>query len=72
MLDILQDYVSFRGYGYERLDGSVRREERYLSVDNFQDANDVFVFLISTRAGGLGLNLTAAGCTSVTQFSLFI
>lgn len=59
MLDILQDYMEYRGYSYERLDGSVRGEERNLAVKNFS-SKDVFVFLLSTKAGGVGLNLTAA------------
>ncbi|XP_062251847.1 chromodomain-helicase-DNA-binding protein 1-like [Platichthys flesus] len=59
MLDILQDYLEYRGYSYERLDGSVRGEERNLAVKNF-NRKDVFIFLLSTKAGGVGLNLTAA------------
>ncbi|XP_068175197.1 chromodomain-helicase-DNA-binding protein 1-like isoform X2 [Antennarius striatus] len=59
MLDILQDYMEYRGYSYERLDGSVRGEERNLAVKNFS-TKDIFVFLLSTKAGGVGLNLTAA------------
>ncbi|XP_030837594.1 chromodomain-helicase-DNA-binding protein 1-like isoform X1 [Strongylocentrotus purpuratus] len=60
MLDILQDYLGFRGYEYERLDGSVRGEERYLAVKNFNQRDDTFVFLLSTKAGGQGLNLVGA------------
>jgi hypothetical protein len=60
-LDILQDYLEYRGYSYERLDGSITGDDRYKAVKNFQDEKkDVLVFLLSTRAGGLGLNLTAA------------
>ncbi|XP_067085682.1 chromodomain-helicase-DNA-binding protein 1-like isoform X3 [Osmerus mordax] len=59
MLDIVQDYMEYRGYSYERLDGSVRGEERNLAIKNFS-SKDVFVFLLSTRAGGVGMNLTAA------------
>ncbi|XP_038572528.1 chromodomain-helicase-DNA-binding protein 1-like [Micropterus salmoides] len=59
MLDILQDYMEYRGYSYERLDGSVRGEERNLAVKNFS-SKDIFVFLLSTKAGGVGLNLTSA------------
>ncbi|EDV22607.1 uncharacterized protein TRIADDRAFT_28849 [Trichoplax adhaerens] len=59
MLDILQDYLSYKDYNYERLDGSVRGEERYLAIQNFTDP-DVFVFILSTKAGGVGLNLVAA------------
>ncbi|XP_076113824.1 chromodomain-helicase-DNA-binding protein 1-like isoform X3 [Mytilus galloprovincialis] len=60
MLDILQDYLGYRGYTYERLDGSVRGEERFIAVQNFNKNEDTFVFLLSTRAGGQGLNLVAA------------
>ncbi|KAJ3274983.1 Chromodomain-helicase-DNA-binding protein 1-like [Terramyces sp. JEL0728] len=59
MLDIVQDYLDIRDYCYERLDGSIRGEDRNKSVSNFQQ-NNVFVFLLSTKAGGVGLNLTAA------------
>ncbi|KAL5477821.1 hypothetical protein EMCRGX_G024669 [Ephydatia muelleri] len=57
MLDVIQDY---RGYTYERLDGSVRGEERFLAVKNFSNDPESFVFLLSTRAGGQGLNLVGA------------
>ena len=56
----MQDYLAYRGYSYERLDGSVRAEERFCAVDRFQKENAAFVFLLSTRAGGQGLNLVAA------------
>uniref|UniRef100_A0A8C6E872 Chromodomain-helicase-DNA-binding protein 1-like n=1 Tax=Moschus moschiferus TaxID=68415 RepID=A0A8C6E872_MOSMO len=59
MLDILQDYLDYRGYSYERVDGSVRGEERYLAIKNFGQ-QPIFIFLLSTRAGGVGMNLTAA------------
>uniref|UniRef100_A0A8C5DXW6 Chromodomain helicase DNA binding protein 1-like n=1 Tax=Gouania willdenowi TaxID=441366 RepID=A0A8C5DXW6_GOUWI len=59
MLDILQDYMEYRGYSYERLDGSVRGEERNLAVKNFS-SKDIFIFLLSTKAGGVGMNLQAA------------
>lgn len=59
MLDILQDYMDYRGYSYERVDGSVRGEERHLAIKNF-GKQPIFVFLLSTRAGGVGMNLTAA------------
>jgi SNF2 family DNA or RNA helicase len=59
MLDILQDYLDYKGYSYDRLDGSVRGDDRNQSVSHFMREN-VFLFLLSTRAGGVGLNLTAA------------
>lgn len=60
MLDVLQDYLGFRGYAYERLDGSVRGEERFAAVAAFHRDEQAFVFLLSTRAGGQGLNLVGA------------
>ena len=60
MLDVLQDYLTLRGYSYERLDGSVRGEERFMAVKSFNETDDTFVFLLSTKAGGQGLNLTSA------------
>src|SRR5215469_12025265 len=44
VLDIIQDYLGYRGFTYERLDGSVRAEERYVAVKNFNEDNDTFVF----------------------------
>lgn len=50
-----------KDYPFERLDGSVSQVERQKSIDRFSDKSfDTFVFLLSTRAGGLGLNLTVA------------
>lgn len=43
--------LSSSGYSYERLDGSVRGEERFLAVQNFSKDEDTFIFLLSTRAG---------------------
>ncbi|CAH8622402.1 unnamed protein product [Schistosoma rodhaini] len=60
MLDIIQDYLTLRGYSYERLDGSVRGEDRFQAVKSFNEDQETFVFLLSTRAGGQGLNLVSA------------
>jgi len=61
MMDILEDYFWFRKYKYLRLDGSSSVSDRRDMVAQFQKADsDVFVFVLSTRAGGLGINLTAA------------
>ncbi|KAK2858276.1 hypothetical protein Q7C36_006195 [Tachysurus vachellii] len=59
MLDILQDYLTYSGYTYERLDGSARAEERSLAIKNFRKEN-TFIFLVSTRDGEVGLNLVEA------------
>ena len=48
---IYADFAVLAGYSYERLDGSVRGEERNLAIKNFS-TKDVFVFLLSTKAGG--------------------
>ena len=48
------------GYGYVRLDGNTPVTERPLLIDRFSYDPNVFLFLLSTRAGGVGINLTAA------------
>lgn len=60
MLNILEDYMNYRKFKYLRLDGSSTIVDRRDMVRDFQLRNDIFVFLLSTRAGGLGINLTAA------------
>jgi hypothetical protein len=56
--DILSDYCALRGYIYQRLDGTVPSETRRKAIEHYNapDSPD-FVFLLSTRAGGLGINL---------------
>ena len=49
--------MNFLGYMYERLDGSVRGEERFLAVQKFNEDEETFVFLLSTRAGNYDLSL---------------
>ena len=61
MLSLLEDYCRYRRYKHLRLDGSSTILERREMVEQFQArGGDHFVFLLSTRAGGLGINLTAA------------
>ena len=60
MIDLLEEFMTYRRHKYIRLDGSSRISERRDMVDDFQTKSDIFVFLLSTRAGGLGINLTAA------------
>lgn len=60
MLNILESVVLRRGYSYTRLDGSTTREDRQRMVDDFNNNVSQFLFLISTRAGGTGLNLASA------------
>lgn len=59
-----------RHHKYMRLDGSSKISERRDMVADFQARTDIFVFLLSTRAGGLGINLTAADTVSNIFVSL--
>ena len=61
MLDILGDYMDYRGHSYQRLDGTIAASARRIAIDHFNapDSTD-FCFLLSTRAGGLGINLMTA------------
>ncbi|EEP78579.1 CHD1 protein [Uncinocarpus reesii 1704] len=61
MLDILADYMEARNFAYQRLDGTIAAGPRRLSIEHFNspDSTD-FAFLLSTRAGGLGINLMTA------------
>lgn len=61
LLDILEDYLMYRGYLYCRIDGNTGGEDRDASIDAFnKPGSEKFVFLLSTRAGGLGINLATA------------
>jgi len=60
-MTIIEDYLSWRKYGYLRLDGTTKSEERGDLLKKFNSkGSDIFIFLLSTRAGGLGLNLQTA------------
>ncbi|XP_066963138.1 lymphocyte-specific helicase-like isoform X2 [Macrobrachium rosenbergii] len=61
MMDILEDYLTLRPqYRYKRLDGNVKLEGRKTDIDEFNKDDNYFLFLISTRAGSLGINLASA------------
>ena len=61
MLDILEDYCLFREYKYCRIDGSTAHDDRIVAIDEYNKPDsDKFIFLLTTRAGGLGINLTTA------------
>ncbi|KAF4719463.1 choline dehydrogenase 7, partial [Perkinsus olseni] len=72
-LDVIEDYLLWKGYKYERLDGNVSGAQRQEAIDRFNDTSlgtgdaagpykqqQPWIFLLSTRAGGVGINLTAA------------
>ncbi|TRM69410.1 SNF2 family N-terminal domain-containing protein [Schizophyllum amplum] len=61
MLDILSDYMSLRGYTHQRLDGTIASDARKRAMAHFNmPGSPDFAFLLSTRAGGLGINLETA------------
>lgn len=68
MLDILQRFLRKEGYSFSRIDGSVPVNKRQFIMDDFNRNPNKMVFLISTKAGGLGLNLT---CMSYDHFLPF-
>ncbi|XP_023289074.1 ATP-dependent helicase brm isoform X2 [Orussus abietinus] len=61
LMTIMEDYLGWRGFMYLRLDGTTKAEDRGDLLKKFNDpGSEYFLFLLSTRAGGLGLNLQAA------------
>jgi len=60
MLDILGDYCTFKKWKFCRLDGTMNFIDRQANIDRFNKDPEYSIFLLSTRAGGLGINLTAA------------
>ncbi|XP_047245697.1 chromodomain-helicase-DNA-binding protein 2 isoform X2 [Girardinichthys multiradiatus] len=61
MLDILAEYLTKKRYPFQRLDGSIKGEIRKQALDHFNaEGSEDFCFLLSTRAGGLGINLASA------------
>ena len=71
LLDIMSDYMSARGYIFQRLDGTVSSDLRKKAIAHFNapDSPD-FAFLLSTRAGGLGINLETADTVIIFDVSL--
>jgi SWI/SNF-related matrix-associated actin-dependent regulator of chromatin subfamily A member 5 len=60
-LDIIQDYLLMRGYEFARLDGSTHRVNREVRITQFnKPKSNTFIFILSTRAGGEGVNLYTA------------
>ncbi|KAJ3261825.1 choline dehydrogenase 7 [Boothiomyces macroporosus] len=60
-LDLIQEYLRAQNWQFERIDGGVRGEYRQAAIDRFsEEGSECFVFLLCTRAGGVGINLTAA------------
>ncbi len=53
MLDILEEFLKIKSYKYVRLDGSTAVSERQDLIDLYNNDNEIFVFLLSTKAGGM-------------------
>jgi superfamily II DNA or RNA helicase len=61
MLDIFEDYCGWRGFEYCRIDGQTPHEDRISAIDEYnRKGSEKFIFLLTTRAGGLGINLATA------------
>lgn len=60
MLNVLEDYASLMEYPTERIDGNTSSRDRQAAIDRFSTSSDGFIFLLSTKAGGQGITLTAA------------
>ena len=60
VLDVLEAFLNYHGYTYLRLDGSTKVEQRQVLMERFNANSKYFVFILSTRSGGVGINLTGA------------
>lgn len=61
MLDVLEDYMEWKGYKYKRMQGTTQQEDRQPMIDEFNaPGSDTFIFMITTRTGGIGINLQSA------------
>lgn len=60
MLDILENFLVSGGYNYRRMDGMTPVKQRMALIDEFNNTEDVFIFILTTKVGGLGTNLTGA------------
>jgi SWI/SNF-related matrix-associated actin-dependent regulator 1 of chromatin subfamily A len=60
VLDILEFAMDTIGISFVRLDGETKVMERQAMIDEFNESKDIDVFLLSTKAGGFGINLTSA------------
>ncbi|KAL0043449.1 hypothetical protein WJX79_004963 [Trebouxia sp. C0005] len=60
MLDVLEAFLNLHGYTYLRLDGTTKPEQRQILMQRFNSNPKIFVFILSTRSGGVGMNLTGA------------
>lgn len=60
MLDVLEAFLNYHGHIYLRLDGTTKIEQRQVLMERFNGDRRIFAFILSTRSGGVGVNLTGA------------
>ena len=60
LIDVLEQFLNIHGHRYLRLDGTTKVEQRQVLMERFNTDKRILVFILSTRSGGLGLNLTGA------------
>lgn len=60
MLDILENFLIANEYSYRRMDGLTAVKQRMTLIDEFNNSSDIFIFILTTKVGGLGTNLTGA------------
>ncbi len=60
VLDVLEQFLNIHGHKYLRLDGTTKVEQRQILTDRFNHDSRILCFILSTRSGGLGINLTGA------------
>ncbi|XP_022917364.2 helicase domino isoform X2 [Onthophagus taurus] len=60
MLDVLEAFLNFHGHIYLRLDGTTKVDQRQMLMERFNGDKRIFAFILSTRSGGIGVNLTGA------------
>lgn len=60
MLDIFEQFLNYHGHTYLRLDGATKIEQRQALMERFNADKRIFIFILSTRSGGVGVNLTGA------------
>lgn len=60
LLNVMEEFLKIKQHSYLRLDGSTPVHVRQQLIDEYTENDSIFIFLLSTRAGGLGINLTSA------------
>ena len=60
VLDILEQFLNIHGHRYLRLDGATKIEQRQVLTDRFNNDDRILAFILSSRSGGIGINLTGA------------